>query len=80
MLALLTKNQLWMIDESAAKNLAVALRDVMSFHAININPATLAYVKLIAVCAAIYGPKLLMLNAMTKQKRTQDANTVEMPR
>jgi hypothetical protein len=79
MLAMVTKNPVWIIDEKAAESLATALMDVMSHHSININPATVSYMKLIGVCAAVYGPKLLQLKVQAAQKKREEARTVDMP-
>lgn len=74
MLALWTKNPLLAITEKEAQALAKALIDVMAFHSIEINPATLAYVKLIGAIAMIYGSRFLM---MQKMKRDEAARTFE---
>lgn len=79
MLAMVTKNPVWAIDEKAAETLAQSLIDVMSHHSININPATVSYMKLIGVCAAIYGPKLLTLKMQADQKKREQNNTIDMP-
>lgn len=76
MLALITKNPVWMITEKEAQTLAKALIDVMAFHSIDINPATLAYVKLLGAIAMIHGSRFM---GMQKKKRDEAARTVEMP-
>ena len=75
MLALATKNPIWIISEGEAKSLASALKDVMMMHSINIDPRTLAYVKLLGVIAMLYGPKFFYLAQEAKQRR--DANPPE---
>lgn len=79
MLALVTKNPVWNIEEKAAESLAAALLDVMSHHSINIDPASMAYMKLAGVCAMIYGPKLLVLKQQSDAKKRQQDNTIDMP-
>lgn len=79
MLALVSKNPIWVIDSKAAESLAQSLLDVMSHHSINVNPATISYMKLIGVCAAIYGPKLLQIKTQNDRKRAEENRTVEMP-
>lgn len=75
MIALVTKNPIWIISEKEASALAKALVDVMAYHSIDINPATLAYVKLIGAIAMIHGSRFMMLQ---KQKRDEAARTVDM--
>lgn len=79
MLAVITKNPIWAIDDKAAEALANALMDVMSHHSINVNPATLAYMKLIGIAAAIYGPKIMVVKMQNDQKKKEAANTIDMP-
>jgi hypothetical protein len=79
MLAMVTKNPVWIIEPKAAESLAAALLDVMSYHSINVNPATVAYMKLLGICAAIYGPKLLVLKAAADQRKKEQNRTVDMP-
>lgn len=80
MLALITKNPIWNITEKEATSLASALLDVMAYHQISINPATLAYIKLIGAIAAIHGSRVMVIQmAAAKAKREEAARTVDMP-
>lgn len=80
MLALITKNPIWNINEKESMALAVALLDVMAHHQININPATLSYLKLIGAVVAVHGSRVMVIQmAQKKAKQDEKERTVDMP-
>lgn len=77
MLAAVTKNPLLEISEKEAKSLAESLKNVMLYHSINISPSTMAYIQLLGVCFAVYGPRVAMILAAKKAERDAMRNTFD---
>lgn len=69
------------LDE--AKKLAHAAKNVLALHNINVSPATLAYIQLVGVLAAIYGPRFAMyqmhLKMVQEQAKQKAANPEPTP-
>jgi hypothetical protein len=76
MLALVTKNALWIISEKEALALATAMLDVMKYHAINIDPANLAYLKLMGVILMVHGTRLFTIMQMKKKEAERTVDMV----
>lgn len=66
MLALLTKNPMWVISADESVRLANAIKSVLVFHNMSINPKMAAYGELAIALVMIYGSRLGMM-AMQKQ-------------
>lgn len=80
MAAVALKNPIIEISRSQADQLAIALSDVMKQYSINVNPAALAWIKLIGISATIYGPKILLTNAIkAEQRKTAQPAPVAAP-
>lgn len=77
MLAAVMKNPLMEISESEAKKLALALKQVMALHKIAIPAEYVAYVQLLGVCAALYGPRIALTMAAKKAAAEAEKNTFE---
>lgn len=73
-----TKQEIWQLSDDEAKKLAHAVKNVLKHHQINISPAALAYVQLVGVGAAVYGPRIGMLALMRKMQRQQEQQAAEM--
>lgn len=71
MLALFLKEETFIIKDDEAKKLAQALKNVMALHSLNISPSAVAYIQLLGICAAIYGPRFMALKFKAELKRAQ---------
>jgi hypothetical protein len=68
-LAMLLKNPIFQLQENESEDLAVAIKEVLQYHEITINPRLMAYGELIAVSAAIYAPRIIIsINSSAKNK------------
>jgi hypothetical protein len=76
-LAKLTKIPMLEISLKEAESLALAVKNVLVHHKINISPSTLAYVQLIGVCLAVYGPRLMFVMAVKKAEADANKTTFE---
>jgi hypothetical protein len=63
------------ISQQEAESLALALKNVMAHHSINIAPATLAYIQLVGVCLALYGPRIAIIMAAKRAEREANMKT-----
>lgn len=79
MLAMFAKNPLLEITQDEAKKLATASKQVMALHSINLNPSTVAYLQLLGVCVAIYGPRFAIYQQQLKIQREQQKQAAAMP-
>lgn len=76
-LAILAKDETWIIDDKESQALAVAIADVMAQYNIVVNPKVVAWVNLMSVCTAIYGPRAFISYSkhMDRKKREMDEYT-----
>lgn len=71
MVALFTKRPEFAISEDEAKKLAAAVKNVLQYHKISINPAYMAYIQLLLVSFSIYAPRLLMISMKVKADKLE---------
>lgn len=69
--AMFFKNELFAISNDEAKKLAHATKNVLALHNLNVSPSTLAYLQLIGVCIAIYGPRFAIYQQMAKLEKAK---------
>lgn len=69
--AAVSKNPLIEINEGEAQKLAIALQDIAKQYQITFNPALLAWLKLLGVSSAIYGPRIAFYIAAQKMIAAQ---------
>lgn len=69
--AMFFKNELLAISNDEAKKLAHATKNVLALHNLNVSPSTLAYLQLIGVCIAIYGPRFAIYQQMAKLEKAK---------
>ena len=75
MASLVLKNPLIEINKSEAEKLASALANVAKHYDFKVNPAVMAWVQLIGVGAAVYGPRIALTMSVKKAaKKEQAAN------
>jgi hypothetical protein len=79
MLALLTKNPMLAITEDESVRLANAIKAVLVFHNMSVNPKMAAYGELAIACVMIYGSRLGMMAMQKKQQKAQEAKIMQMP-
>ena len=77
MLALVTKNPIFVISSDEAMRLAAALKNLAQFYNMTPNPQVMAWIQLFAVAAAIYGPKLMLVAAQQRAQRAAAANPIK---
>lgn len=76
MLALLLKSPHFAISADESKRLALALKNLASHYNITPNPQVMAWVQLVGVGIAIYGPRIGFSLAQAKQRQAAQANQV----
>lgn len=70
MLAQLTRNPIWQIQEKEGEDLANALADVMEQYDIVVSAKAQAWVSLFAASLAVYGPRVYVM-AQTKAQQSK---------
>lgn len=71
--AMFFKNELFNVSNDEAKKLAHATKNVLALHNLNVSPSTMAYLQLIGVCIAIYGPRFALYQQVLKMQRAKQA-------
>jgi hypothetical protein len=77
MAAIFLKNPTIEISTDESKKLAQALQNLAKQYSITVNPAVMAWVQLIGVSGAIYGPRIavnIMVREQMKQKRKAEVS------
>jgi len=75
--AAISKNEMWELTEDEAKNLAKALGKVQELYGIHLDPKTEAWIEVIGVAGAIYGPRVTVM--MLMQGRGKKSDPIEQP-
>lgn len=73
MAALVLKAPALVISATEAQQLAAALRNLSQYYNVVPNPKIMAWFQLLAVCAAVYGPRVAMMAMQAKRAREDKA-------
>lgn len=79
-LASVTANPIWQINDSEAAQLATAIEGIAAQYDLEVNPKVAATLNFAFVAATIYGPRIYLMREMAKQAQPKHPQTENVTR
>lgn len=72
-IALVTGQPVFKLSDDESKKLSQSIRNVLVHYDLTPNPAVMAWVQLLAVSGVIYGPRIMYLVALEKERKARSS-------